>query len=102
MTDRRLAITVMPGVSLEPVRLKKRVDRENMPSGGRSRRSLLGQAPYGRTKRSARFSGDVLPDFLLQHPRNQQKDEQKPDHANTERAPLELHRLADVIEEIRD
>src|SRR5690606_16389980 len=74
ITDRRLAITVIRNTLLE-----------------------LPRAPFAR-----RSSMDVLPDCPLQHPRDQQEHEQETDHANTERASLELHRLADVAEKIHD
>src|SRR5690606_16685180 len=74
MTDRRLAITVIRNTLLE---------------------SLL--ARYAR-----RGSMDVPPDFPFQHPREQQEHEQEAYHANTERAPLELHRLADVAQKVHD
>src|SRR5690606_25318562 len=65
MTDRRFAMTVIPNTLLEPPR-----------------------APFARPS-----SMDVLPDFPLEHPCDQQEHEQEGDHADTERAPLELHRL---------
>src|SRR5690606_25405313 len=74
MTDRRLAMTVIRNTLLESL-----------------------SARYAR-----RGSMDILPDFPLQHPREQQEHEQEAYHANTERAPLELHRLADVAGEVHD
>src|SRR5690606_31478902 len=105
---------------------KERHDRSTV-GDYRHPRSILGASPQNEASRSRKYaverpqeaiiartgslrtdeaigalSGDVLPDFLLQHPRDKQKNEQEADHFDAERAPLELHRLADVVEEIRD
>src|SRR5262245_5335976 len=72
ITERRLAMTVIRGVSLT--------------SRAKKSRGLV----------------NVLPDFLFQHVRDQEEHEQESDYSDAELLALALDRLADVVEEVHD